>query len=130
MRILEISLATFILLCPRSTQTWGKKRFSKILNFQGVHTGVFVSHCRIHRKLRHFSGKSLAVSTLPMTEVQNGYQRAPQGMTDPTKYRFNTLGQKMTSQVESNCKKNEISNLVQYLKAVMKARVSMKRKCD
>ena len=60
LRILEISLATFILLCPRSTQTWGKKRFSKILNFQGVHTGVFVSHCRIHRKWRHFSGKSLA----------------------------------------------------------------------
>ena len=52
LRILEIGLARLILLCPWSPQTWGKIQFSKILNFQRVHTGVFVSHCRIYRKCR------------------------------------------------------------------------------
>ena len=70
------------------------------------------------------------MSTLLVSEIQKEYQRAPLGMTDPAKYRSDTMSQKMTSQAWSICTKVQISNLVYYLGAMMKARVAVKEKCD
>ena len=59
------------------------------------------------------------------------------GKTDPAKNRFDTFGQKTTSQAESICKKNtnfiyflSTFYLVQYSGAARKSMVAMKEKCD